>query len=104
MLKRAPEERPGAAELQTNKYFDSLLMSTLKFLETLCEKTQAYYFFYANGGQAQKSQFMKGLNKILPQFPLRVLKSKVRAERVLITAGRLLCACWMNAKISSWHR
>ena len=83
MLKRAPEERPGAAELQTNKYFDSLLMSTLKFLETLCEKTQAclLYLFYANGGQAQKSQFMKGLNKILPQFPLRVLKSKVRAGR-----------------------
>ncbi|KAL1926285.1 hypothetical protein VTP01DRAFT_5982 [Rhizomucor pusillus] len=66
LLTREPSHRLTAAEFQNSKYFDNILVSTMKFLETFPEKTRE-----------EKSQFMKGLARVLNQFPERVLKRKI---------------------------
>ncbi|KAI8050208.1 kinase-like domain-containing protein [Syncephalis plumigaleata] len=66
MLNKTPESRPTAAAFQQCSYFDNLLVSTIRFLETFCEKSRD-----------QKMQFLKGLPRVLPEFPDRALKKKV---------------------------
>ncbi|KAI7859992.1 hypothetical protein BDC45DRAFT_166554 [Circinella umbellata] len=66
LLARYPSQRITAEEFQSSKYFDNILVSTMKFLESFPEKTRE-----------EKSQFMKGLVRVLNQFPDRVLKRKI---------------------------
>ncbi|KAI9271355.1 hypothetical protein BY458DRAFT_533549 [Sporodiniella umbellata] len=61
-----PNRRMTAKEFQNSKYFDNILVSTIRFLEGFPEKTKE-----------EKAQFMKGLSKILPQFPERIIKRKI---------------------------
>ncbi|KAI9314533.1 kinase-like domain-containing protein [Dichotomocladium elegans] len=66
LLTRYPSQRLTPPEFQSSKYFDNILVSTMKFLENFPEKTRE-----------EKSQFMKGLARILNQFPERVLRRKI---------------------------
>ncbi|KAI8384919.1 uncharacterized protein BYT42DRAFT_279359 [Radiomyces spectabilis] len=66
LLTRYPSQRITAAEFQNSKYFDNILVSTMRFLESFAEKTRE-----------EKAQFMKGLSRVLGQFPERVLKRKI---------------------------
>lgn len=66
LLVRHPSQRMTPSEFQNSKYFDNLLVSTMKFLESFPEKTRE-----------EKAQFMKGLSRVLGQFPERVLRRKI---------------------------
>ncbi|CAI2163071.1 11321_t:CDS:10 [Funneliformis geosporum] len=66
LITRYPSQRMTAIEFQTSKYFDNVLVSTVKFFESFPEKTAD-----------DKANFMKGLIRILPQFPERVLVRKI---------------------------
>lgn len=66
LITRRPAQRMSAKEFQQASYFDNILVSTIRFLEELPAKT-------AN----EKSQFMRGLPRIMPQFPKHVLEKKV---------------------------
>ncbi|KAI8327836.1 hypothetical protein BD560DRAFT_417650, partial [Blakeslea trispora] len=66
LLRIQPDERMNPTDFQNSSYFDNLLVSTMKFLESFPEKTRE-----------EKAQFMKGLARVLGQFPERVLKRKI---------------------------
>ena len=66
MLARYPAHRPSAADFQSSSYFDNILMSTIKYLDTFVEKPHVH-----------KAQFLKGLIRVLPQFSDKVLIRKV---------------------------
>jgi len=66
ILARRPAQRMTAAEFQQSKYFDNILVNTVRFLDALPAKTPA-----------EKIQFMRGLGKVMPQFPPSVLGKKV---------------------------
>ena len=56
----------NAREFQQSQFFDNILVSSIRFLDALPAKTPN-----------EKSQFMRGLPKILEQFPNSVLDKKV---------------------------
>ena len=56
----------NSREFQQSQFFDNILVSSLRFLDALPAKTPN-----------EKSQFMRGLPKILDQFPKSVLDKKV---------------------------
>lgn len=56
----------NAREFQQSQFFDNILMSSIRFLDGLPAKTPN-----------EKSQFLRGLPKILDQFPKSVLDKKV---------------------------
>lgn len=58
--------RPTAADLQSNPCFEGVLVSNMRFLETLIERTPE-----------ERIRFFQGLIRVLPQYPERVLKRKV---------------------------
>ncbi|RHZ56751.1 putative protein kinase Scy1 [Aspergillus thermomutatus] len=66
LIARRPAQRLNAREFQQSQYFDNILVSTIRFLESLPAKN-------AN----EKSQFMRGLQRVLPEFPPAVLERKV---------------------------
>ncbi|KAG0133601.1 hypothetical protein HOY82DRAFT_482525 [Tuber indicum] len=66
LLTRRPAGRVTACGFQQSPYFDNILVSTLRFLESLPAKTPS-----------EKSSFMRGLLKVLPQFPRGVLEKKI---------------------------
>ena len=66
VLARRPAQRMSASEFQQSPYFDNILVKTLRFLDALPAKTSA-----------EKSQFMRGLSRVMPQFPPSVLGKKV---------------------------
>ncbi|KAK3813167.1 MAG: kinase-like domain-containing protein [Benniella sp.] len=66
LITREPSMRMTAVEFQSSKFFDNILVSTMKYMENFAEKTRD-----------DKSQFMKGLLRVLPQFPERVLLRKI---------------------------
>ncbi|KIW95164.1 uncharacterized protein Z519_03748 [Cladophialophora bantiana CBS 173.52] len=66
MLTRRPAQRMTASEFQQSQYFDNILVNTMRFLDAFPAKTPA-----------EKSQFMKGLGRVLPQFPPSVLGKKI---------------------------
>ncbi|EAW10082.1 putative protein kinase Scy1 [Aspergillus clavatus NRRL 1] len=66
LITRRPAQRLNAREFQQSQYFDNVLVSTIRFLESLPAKN-------AN----EKSQFMRGLQRVLPEFPPTVLERKV---------------------------
>ncbi|KKY15593.1 putative protein kinase [Phaeomoniella chlamydospora] len=66
LLARRPSQRLTAKEFQESAYFDNLLMNTIRFLDAFPAKTPS-----------EKSQFMRGLGRVMPQFPSSVLGKKV---------------------------
>lgn len=66
LLTRRPAQRLSAKEFQEANYFDNILVSTIRFLDALPAKTPN-----------EKMQFMRGLPRIMPQFPKSVLEKKV---------------------------
>ncbi|KAK7536088.1 protein kinase domain-containing protein ppk32 [Phyllosticta citribraziliensis] len=66
LITRRPAQRLNAREFQQAQYFDNILVSTIRFLDSLPAKTAA-----------EKSQFMRGLPRVLNQFPKSVLEKKV---------------------------
>ena len=56
----------NAREFQQSQFFDNILVSTIRFLDSLPAKTPQ-----------EKSQFLRGLPKIISQFPKSVLEKKV---------------------------
>ncbi|KAL1622793.1 Protein kinase domain-containing protein ppk32 [Diplodia seriata] len=66
LITRRPAQRINAREFQEAQYFDNILVSTIRFLDSLPAKTPA-----------EKSQFMRGLPRVLNQFPKSVLEKKV---------------------------
>jgi SCY1-like protein 2 len=66
LITRRPANRLTAREFQEASYFDNILVSTMRFLDALPAKTPN-----------EKAQFMRGLPRIMPQFPKSVLEKKV---------------------------
>ena len=66
LITRRPAQRYGAREFQQAQYFDNVLVSTMRFFDSLPAKTPS-----------EKSQFMRGLPRILAQFPKSVLEKKI---------------------------
>ena len=66
LITRRPAQRMNAREFQQSAFFDNILVSSIRFLDALPAKTPN-----------EKSQFMRGLPKILDQFPKSVLNKKV---------------------------
>jgi SCY1-like protein 2 len=66
LITRRPAQRMNAKEFQESGYFDNILVSTIRFLDSFPAKT-------AN----EKTQFLKGLIKVLPSFPKSVMEKKV---------------------------
>jgi SCY1-like protein 2 len=66
LITRRPAQRMTAKEFQQSQYFDNILVSTIRFLDDLPAKTPN-----------EKAQFMRGLPRIMPQFPNSVLEKKV---------------------------
>jgi SCY1-like protein 2 len=66
ILGRRPAQRITASEFQQSAYFDNVLVNTIRFLDALPAKTPA-----------EKQQFMRGLGRVMPQFPPSVLAKKV---------------------------
>ena len=66
LITRRPAQRLNAREFQQSSYFDNVLVSAIRFLDSLPAKTPN-----------EKAQFMRGLARVLPQFPKSVLERKV---------------------------
>jgi len=66
LITRRPAQRLDAREFQQAQYFDNILVSSIRFLDSLPAKTPN-----------EKSQFMRGLPRILNQFPKSVLEKKL---------------------------
>ncbi|KAK0267638.1 Protein kinase domain-containing protein ppk32 [Friedmanniomyces endolithicus] len=66
LITRRPAQRLSAREFQEASYFDNILVSTIRFLDALPAKTAQ-----------EKAAFMRGLPRIIPQFPKSVLEKKV---------------------------
>jgi SCY1-like protein 2 len=66
LITRRPAQRMDAREFQQAAYFDNILVSTIRFLDSLPAKTPN-----------EKSQFLKGLPRILNQFPKSVMEKKI---------------------------
>ncbi|KAF2031992.1 ARM repeat-containing protein [Setomelanomma holmii] len=66
LITRRPAQRLDAREFQQAQYFDNILVSTIRFLDSLPAKTPN-----------EKSQFLRGLPRILNQFPKSVIEKKI---------------------------
>ncbi|KAG6005081.1 hypothetical protein E4U21_000408 [Claviceps maximensis] len=66
LITRRPAQRMSAREFQESEYFDNVLVSTIRFLDSFPAKTPK-----------EKSQFMRGLNKVLTSFPKSVIEKKI---------------------------
>jgi SCY1-like protein 2 len=66
LLARRPAQRITAREFQQSAYFDNILVNTIRFLDALPAKSPS-----------EKAQFMRGLGRVMPQFPASVLGKKV---------------------------
>lgn len=66
LITRRPAQRITSREFQQSEYFDNILVSTIRFLDTFPAKTPN-----------EKSQFLRGLSKVLPSFPKSVMEKKL---------------------------
>ncbi|KAL5598584.1 hypothetical protein BROUX41_003490 [Berkeleyomyces rouxiae] len=66
LITRRPAQRMTAREFQASEYFDNVLVSTIRFLDSFPAKTPP-----------EKASFMRGLNKVLPSFPKSVMERKI---------------------------
>ncbi|KKY34927.1 putative protein kinase domain-containing protein ppk32 [Diaporthe ampelina] len=56
----------NAKEFQETEFFDNILVSTIRFIESFPAKTPN-----------EKQSFLRGLNKVLPSFPKSVMEKKL---------------------------
>ncbi|KAF4124370.1 SCY1-like protein 2 [Geosmithia morbida] len=66
LITRRPAQRLTAKEFQESEYFDNVLVSTIRFLDSFPAKTPN-----------EKNQFLRGLVKVLPSFPKSVIEKKL---------------------------
>jgi SCY1-like protein 2 len=66
LITRRPAQRMTAKDFQQSPYFDNILVSTIRFLESLPAKSPN-----------EKAQFMRGLARVIPSFPKSVLEKKI---------------------------
>lgn len=66
LITRRPAQRMTARDFQESEYFDNILVSTIRFLDTFPAKTPG-----------EKSGFLRGLVKVLPSFPKSVMEKKL---------------------------
>jgi SCY1-like protein 2 len=66
LITRRPAQRLTAKDFQESEYFDNVLVSTIRFLDTFPAKTPN-----------EKTQFLRGLIKVLPSFPKSVSEKKI---------------------------
>ncbi|KAI8806989.1 kinase-like domain-containing protein [Cladochytrium replicatum] len=66
LMVRSPAARMSLADFQMSPHFDSVLVNTIRFLESFVEK-----------GNVDKAQFLKGLVKIVPQFSKKTVYRKI---------------------------
>ncbi|KAK3900656.1 hypothetical protein C8A05DRAFT_35701 [Staphylotrichum tortipilum] len=66
LITRRPAQRMTATEFQQSEFFNNILVSTIRFLDTFPAKTPN-----------EKSQFLRGLIKVLPSFPKSVMERKL---------------------------
>ncbi|ETN46900.1 uncharacterized protein HMPREF1541_01089 [Cyphellophora europaea CBS 101466] len=66
VLARRPAQRLTASEFQQSEYFDNILVNTMRFIDSFPAKSAV-----------EKSQFMRGLGRVMPQFPASVLGKKI---------------------------
>lgn len=66
LITRRPAQRMTAREFQDSELFNNILVSTIRFLDSFPAKTPN-----------EKSQFLRGLNKVLPSFPKSIMEKKV---------------------------
>ncbi|KAK6344424.1 hypothetical protein TWF696_008061 [Orbilia brochopaga] len=66
LITRRPANRLTAKEFQEAGYFDNILVSTIRFLDSFPAKSAS-----------EKNAFMRGLPKVLPQFPNSVAQKKI---------------------------
>ncbi|KXT14630.1 hypothetical protein AC579_3692 [Pseudocercospora musae] len=85
LITRRPAQRLSAKEFQEASYFDNILVSTIRFLDALPAKTPN-----------EKMQFLRGLSKIMPQFPKSVLEKKVLPALLEETKDKELLALIMT--------
>lgn len=85
LITRRPAQRMSAKEFQQASYFDNILVSTIRFLDALPAKTPN-----------EKAQFLRGLPRIMPQFPKTVLEKKVLPALLEETKDRELLAPIMS--------
>ena len=81
LITRKPAQRMNAREFQQSQFFNSILVSAIKFLDSLPAKNAH-----------EKTQFMRGLPRILDQFPKSVLDKKVLPALLEETKDRELLA------------
>lgn len=84
LITRRPAQRMNAREFQLSAFFDNIMVSAIRFLDSLPTKTPN-----------EKSQFMRGLPRILEQFPKSVLDRKVLPALLEETKDRELLALIM---------
>ena len=66
LIARRSQQRLSAKDFQAAQFFDNILVATIRFLESLPAKTPN-----------EKTMFLRGLPRILNQFPKTVLEKKV---------------------------
>ncbi|KAH8170981.1 protein kinase domain-containing protein [Sarocladium implicatum] len=66
LITRRPAQRMTAREFQDSELFNNILVSTIRFLDSFPAKTPN-----------EKSQFLRGLIKVLPSFPKSIMEKKV---------------------------
>jgi SCY1-like protein 2 len=66
LITRRAAQRMTAREFQESSFFDNVLVNTIRFLDSLPAKS-------AN----EKTQFLRGLPRVLEQFPKSVLQKKI---------------------------
>ncbi|KAK4103325.1 ARM repeat-containing protein [Parathielavia hyrcaniae] len=66
LITRRPAQRMTATEFQQSEFFNNILVSTIRFLDAFPAKTPN-----------EKSQFLRGLIKVLPSFPKSVMERKL---------------------------
>ena len=66
LITRRPAQRMTAKEFQESEYFNDILVSSIRFLDSFPAKAPN-----------EKQQFLRGLIKVLPDFPKSVMEKKL---------------------------
>ena len=85
LITRRPAQRMTAREFQESRFFDNILVSAIRFLDSLPAKSPS-----------EKLQFLRGLPRFLDQFPKSVLDKKVLPALLEETKDKELLALIMG--------
>ncbi|KAJ2892593.1 SCY1 protein kinase [Zalerion maritima] len=66
LITRRPAQRMTAKEFQASEYFNNILISSIRFLDSFPAKTPN-----------EKQSFLRGLLRVLPEFPKSVMEKKL---------------------------